>query len=65
MKNMIIQIGNIRKSTRTFNNPQCGRVYSINGISPTINTCQGGEREPKILVEIKYEKNTDISINSK
>ena len=63
--NKIFQIGNLRKSTPTFSNPQCGRVYSINGISPTINTCQGGEREPKILVEIKYEKNTDISINSK
>ena len=46
----ILQLGNLRKSTLTFNNPQCGRVYSINGISPTINTCQGGEREPKVIV---------------
>ena len=52
----ILQLGNLRKSTLTFNNPQCGRVYSIKGISPTINTCQGGEREPKILVKIKYDQ---------
>lgn len=48
--NKIIQIGNIRKGTQKFNNPQTGRVYSIDGISPTINTCQGGEREPKVMV---------------
>lgn len=28
-----------------------GRVYSPDGASPTINTCQGGGREPKIVVE--------------
>ena len=28
-----------------------GRVYSAIGLSPTINTCGGGDREPKILVE--------------
>lgn len=48
--NKIIQIGNIRKGTQKFNNPQTGRVYSIDGISPTINTCQGGGREPKVMV---------------
>lgn len=25
------------------------RYYDINGIAPTITTCQGGHREPKIL----------------
>lgn len=53
--NKIIQIGNIRKATPKFNNPQCGRVYSIDGIAPTINTCQGGEREPKVMVKINSE----------
>ena len=42
--NKIIQIGNTRKGTQRFDNPQAGRVYSINGISPTINTCQGRTR---------------------
>ena len=26
------------------------RIYSVNGCSPAINTCQGGQRQPKILV---------------
>lgn len=38
--NKIIQIGNVFKTS--FNNPQIGRVYSVNGLSPTINTCGGG-----------------------
>lgn len=41
MKNKIIQIGNIRDNIGNFANPQSGRVYSIDGIAPTINTCQG------------------------
>lgn len=28
-----------------------GRVYSIDGLSPTLNTCGGGGREPKIAEE--------------
>jgi len=54
--NKIIQLGNLRKGTPTFSNPQCGRVYSIGGIAPTINTCQGGEREPKVLVKVNDMK---------
>lgn len=38
----IIQVGNLRKGTSTFDNPQVGRVYSVEGLSPTLNTCQGG-----------------------
>lgn len=29
---------------------QNGRVYDVNGISPTLNTMQGGDRQPKIRV---------------
>ena len=39
--NEIIQIGNIREDSHIFKNPQCGRVYSVDGVAPTINTCQG------------------------
>ena len=46
----IKQIGNIGKSDNFGGNPQVTRVYDINGISPTLNTMQGGGREPKILV---------------
>jgi len=47
----ILQIGNLINSQGKFKNPQVGRIYSENGISPTLNTCQGGQREPKILKE--------------
>ena len=29
---------------------QNGRIYDVNGISPTLNTMQGGDRQPKICV---------------
>ncbi len=32
-------------------NPQAGRVYESEGISPALDTCQGGNRQPKILAE--------------
>lgn len=31
-------------------NEQIRRVYDENGLSPTINTCNGGNRQPKILL---------------
>ena len=34
------------------------RVYSPNGKSPTVNTCQGGNREPKVLVKAMTEVRT-------
>lgn len=55
----------MRKGTPKFSNPQTGRVYSIDGIAPTINTCQGGEREPKVVVKKKYDKNTYVSFDTK
>lgn len=30
-------------------NPQAGRVYDPEGIAPTLDTCNGGNREPKII----------------
>lgn len=44
----MIQIGNYVEP-KGFSNPQCGRVYSALGVSPTVNTCGGGDRQPKIL----------------
>lgn len=44
------QIGNIVKH-KGFSNPQRGRIYSANGLSPTLNTVQGGGLEPKVLIE--------------
>jgi DNA (cytosine-5)-methyltransferase 1 len=51
LHNSVKQIGNIRKTNSFGGNPQTGRVYSTDGLSPTLNTMQGGGREPKILVE--------------
>ncbi|MGL5126302.1 MAG: DNA (cytosine-5-)-methyltransferase [Fusobacteriaceae bacterium] len=46
----IIQLGTIKESDKGWDNPQCKRIYSVEGISPTLNTCGGGQREPKIRV---------------
>jgi DNA (cytosine-5)-methyltransferase 1 len=45
----VVQIGNIYPDTDTFKNRTMGRVYSNEGLSPTINCCGGGDREPKIV----------------
>lgn len=38
----IIQVGNIYPDTPAFKNRTMGRVYSTDGLAPTINTCGGG-----------------------
>ena len=37
----IIQIGNLIKDIKHWDNPQRGRVYSVNGICPALNTVGG------------------------
>lgn len=51
-----MQIGNIRKGTESFSNPQAGRVYDIEDVSPTLNTAGGGGRIPYIIVEDNNER---------
>lgn len=51
MKIAINQVGNISDSKSYNGNPQVGRVYGADGISPTLNTMQGGGLVPKILIE--------------
>ena len=46
----VIQVGNIYPDTDKFKNRTMGRVYDTEGIAPTINTCGGGGREPKVVV---------------
>lgn len=53
----VIQIGNIIED-KGFKNPQRGRVYAVNGISPTIDIMGGGNREPKILEYSRIRKLT-------
>lgn len=52
----IKQIGNISNSTSFGGNQQTGLVYDIDGISPTLNTMQGGGHEPKIAVREATKK---------
>ena len=47
---VIIQVGNLYTDTPRFKNRTAGRVYDVEGISPTINTCQGGGKIPMIVV---------------
>ena len=42
------QVGNI-VTTGNFENPQRGRIYDSEGISPCLNTMQGGGLEPKFI----------------
>lgn len=47
----VLQVGNTVKTDSFGGNPQRGRVYNPNGISPCLNCMQGGGLEPKILID--------------
>ena len=53
--NFIIQLGNLKNTESFGGNPHTGRVYSPDGISPCLNTMQGGGLEPKILQSEDYK----------
>lgn len=46
----IIQLFNICPPSSKRPDRQRGRVYSVDGISPTIDTMRGGNLQPKIVV---------------
>lgn len=46
---VVVQVGNLLDTDSFGGNPQVGRIYDPNGISPCLNTMQGGNREPKII----------------
>ena len=46
--NSIIVEGNIYPNS---GNPQAGRIYNDSGISPSLDTCSGGNRQPKLVVQ--------------
>ena len=48
--NKMIQVGQMY-GTEKEPNPQAGRIYDVDGISPTMDTCSGGNRMPKVLIE--------------
>ena len=48
MNDGIVQVGNIFPDTDGFKNKTSGRVYSIEGLAPTLNTAQGGGISPTL-----------------
>lgn len=49
-KNNLIQIGQMY-GTEKEPNPQAGRIYDSEGISPSMDSCNGGNRMPKVLIK--------------
>lgn len=49
------QIGQLY-GTEKEPNPQAGRIYSADGLSPTMDSCSGGNRMPKVLVKEATKK---------
>ena len=52
----IKKIGNIKQPRKKWKNPPSGRIFSVEGISPTLTCNGGGGHEVKILVEKKKKK---------
>lgn len=50
-----IQVGQMY-GTEKEPNPQAGRIYDSEGISPTMDSCSGGNRMPKIMIKNNTEK---------
>lgn len=50
-ENSVFQLGNYMK-TKTRENPNQGRIYDNNGISPCLNKMDGGGRKPSVSIRI-------------
>ena len=50
----LIQVGQMYPDS---GNPQAGRIYDADGISPTMDTCSGGNRMPKVAVAMRGRYN--------
>lgn len=46
------QVGQLIDTESFGGNPQRGRVYGIDGISPSLNACGGGGLEPKVAIPV-------------
>lgn len=55
----IIQVGQMYRG-----NPQSGRIYDTNGISPNLDTCGGGNRMPKIIEKVTANTITTVQKDS-
>lgn len=52
------QIGNIYPDKEGFKNRTAGRIFSADGLSPTLRTMSGGHQEPKIDFRYRIRKLT-------
>ncbi|RDG24599.1 hypothetical protein DQM20_14095 [Lactiplantibacillus plantarum] len=59
--NEVKQLGNLTPGGSFGGNPQVGRVYGTDGISPTLSTMQGGGQEPKIAVREATKIGYDVA----
>ena len=50
-----------RQKESNFSNPQRDRIYSVEGLSPTLATVTGGGLEPKILVNSATKKGYEVA----
>ena len=56
----IEQVGNLLNTTSFGGNPQRGRIYSADGVAPTLTCSAGGGSQPKVI-----EKQSDkVAINN-
>ena len=57
----VCQVGNIVDDTNIgFKNPQRGRIYDAGGVSPALNTKQGGGLEPKIVCHVDKDEGDSL-----
>ena len=56
--NELLQIGQMY-GTEKEPNPQAGRIYDADGISPTMDSCSGGNRMPKVAVAMRGRYNDE------
>lgn len=59
-----VQVGQIY-GTEKEPNPQAGRIYDSDGISPTMDTCSGGNRMPKIVASRGRGENNEQHLESR
>lgn len=57
----LIQVGQMY-GTEKEPNPQAGRIYDADGISPTMDTCSGGNRMPKVAVAMRGRYNDEREV---
>ena len=56
----LIEVGNLVPQTGKWMSPQRGRVFSPEGIAPSMDTCSGGNREPKIIDDIYKDREARV-----